>query len=456
MPTMTRTATMANDISRQQQDSLETRRRSAIRGAFFSEFIDMFDIYLPVVALAPVLFVFQPANLSPSTEAMLGSLVFITTLLGRPIGALLFGMVADQIGRRTASIYSVTGFGVVTLLIALLPGYQTLGLSSYLLLVFLRFVDGIFLGGGYTGAMPLAIEYSRKDQRGFVGGLILAGFPAAYVVINLITLLMFFLFPLNGPGSPYTIWGWRIPFIAGAVLAGGLALYYKHKVAESEVWKQKEGEIEREEKLPLSSLLSGKSGRNLLQVLILMTGFWLTQNIITIFLPTGMLVHTLHLSGVELTATLMITYAVLFFSYIGSGMLGQAIGRRRFFAIVGPLIVTVGAFLLYSLSHSQAMGFAPRTLIVCALAVLVTSPWGVIVTYINERFVTDVRATGFGVGFSLSVVLPSFYAFYMNWLSAIVPLALTPVVLLMIGGAIGTLGAVMGPETKHVDFGHEE
>lgn len=456
MATSLNTASLDNSLASAQQATRAQKRRSAIRGAFFSEFIDMFDIYLPVVALAPVMFIFQPANLSPGAQAVLASLVFITTLLGRPIGALLFGMVADRIGRRAASIYSVSGFGVVTFMIAILPSYQTLGLASYLLLVLLRFVDGIFLGGGYTGAMPLAIEYSKKERRGFVGGLILAGFPAAYVTINLITMLMFTLFPLHGAGSPYTVWGWRIPFMFGAVLAGILALYYKHKVAESEVWIQKEGEIEQTEKLPLTSLLSGKSGWNLLQVLILMTGFWITQNIITIYLPTGMLVRTLHMGGFELTATLMITYAVLFFSYIGSGMLGQAVGRKRFFVTAGPLIVVVGAFLLYLLSQSQGMGFASRTLIVCALAVLVTSPWGVIVTYINERFVTDVRATGFGVGFSLSVVLPSFYAFYMNWLGALVPVALAPVVLLMIGGAIGTIGALMGPETKDVDFGHED
>ena len=91
-------------------------------------------------------------------------------------------------------------------------------------------------------------------------------------------------------------------------------------------------------------------------------------------------------------------------------------------------------------------------LLVGVLAVLVTSPWGVIVTYINERFVTDVRATGFGMGFSLSVIIPSFYAFYMDWLSALMPLALTSVVLLALGAVIGTLGAYMGPETKDVDF----
>ncbi|WP_353180448.1 MFS transporter [Salinisphaera sp. T5B8] len=433
------------------------KRKSAIKGAFFSEYIDMFDIYLPVIVLAPVMFVFQPPNLSVAAETVLASFVFITTLLGRPIGALLFGMVADKIGRRAASIYSVSGFGVVTLLIACVPSYEVLGLGSYVLLVVLRFVDGIFLGGGYTGAMPLAIEFSRKEQRGFVGGLILAGFPAAYVSINLISMLMFFLFPLDGIDSPYATIGWRIPFVVGGALAGLLALYYMRYVSESDVWKQKEGEIEQKpEKLPLSSLLKGRSGRNLLQVLVLMTGFWLTQNIITIFLPTGLLVQTLHLDGFQLTTTLMITYTVLFFSYIGAGLLGQKIGRRRFFVINGLLIATVGAALLYWIGHAPGMAFAPQVALVCLLAVLVTAPWGVIVTYINERFVTDVRATGFGIGFSLSVVLPSFYAVYMGWLGEFMPFSWTPSVLLTIGGLIGAIGALMGPETKHVDFESHE
>jgi MFS family permease len=447
-------AITANDVVQSEGgQSIETRRRNAIKGAFFSEVIDMFDIYLPVVVLSPVLAFFQPPHLSSGTETILASLVFITTLLGRPVGALLFGMIADRIGRRKASIWSVSGFGVVTLLIALLPGYGTIGIVSDWLLVLLRFVDGIFLGGGYTGAMPLAIEYSKKEQRGFVGGFIIAGFPAAYVTINLVAMVMFALFPLHGMNSPYAQWGWRVPFVLGALLAGVLAMYYVHKVAESEIWKTEAADkASQAEKLPLTDLLRGKSGRNLLQVLVMMTGFWLTQNIVTIFLPTGLLVKTLHLSGFQMASTLMITYFVLFFSYIASGLIAQRIGRRRFFAIVGPLIATVGAALLYVLANGEGLSLTAIIVLVCVLAVLVTSPWGVIVTYINERFVTDVRATGFGVGFSLSVIIPSFYAFYMNWLSALMPLRLTAVALLCAGGLIGTIGALMGPETKDVDF----
>lgn len=441
---------LSGSAFKQSSMSREEKRRTAIRGAFFSEFIDMFDIYLPVVVLSPVLFFFRPDHIDPGTAALFGSLVFITTLLGRPVGAFLFGIMADNIGRRKASIYSVAGFGIITLLIALLPGYRSIGITSYWLLVLLRFLDGICLGGGYTGAHPLAIEYAEKSQRGFVGGLILAAFPLAYVVINIVAMVMFALFPLHGADSPYVQFGWRIPFVIGAALAGILALYYIYKVPESEIWAtETEG---GKAKLPLSDLLTGKSARSLLQVLVMMTGFWLTQNMITIFIPTTLLLHWLHLPKYELTLTLLICYVVLFGSYIASGMIAQKIGRRLFFVILGPLIAIFGGAMMYVLVSGVSLGLVSIIFLVCVMAVLVTAPWGVIITYINERFVTDVRATGFGLGFSLSVVIPSFYAFYMHWLSAIMPLRLTAVALLVVGGLLGMVGALLGPETRDVDF----
>jgi len=270
------------------------------------------------------------------------------------------------------------------------------------------------------------------------------------VVINLVAMAMFALFPLAGPASPYVQFGWRIPFVIGALLAGVLALYYVYKVPESEIWAvETEG---GQRKLPLSDLLTGASARNLLQVLVMMTGFWLTQNMITIFIPTTLLLHWLHLPKYELTLTLLICYAVLFASYIAAGVIAQRIGRRLFFVILGPLIAVVGGGMMYVLVSGTPLGLGAIILLVCVMSVLVTAPWGVIITYINERFVTDVRATGFGLGFSLSVVIPSFYAFYMNWLGAIMPFKLTAVALLVIGGLLGTVGALLGPETRDVDF----
>ncbi|MEW6347128.1 MAG: MFS transporter [Pseudomonadota bacterium] len=425
----------------------DSTRRRAIRGAFFSEFVDMFDVFLPVAVLSPVLFFFQPSNL---VDSPLTSLVFVTTLLGRPLGALIFGVIADRVGRRNASILSSAGFATVTMLIALLPGYEVIGMMSYWLLVLLRFVDGIFLGGGYTGPIPLAIESAPKDRRGFVGGLIIAGFPAAYLTTNLLAALMFALFPLDGASSPYAQWGWRIPFMIGSLLAAALSAYYVFKVEESEVWRAEAmGKVDR---LPLTDLIRGKSARSLAQVFLLMTGLWTTQNIITLFLPVGLLTNILHLNYVQSSATLVVTYTLMIFSYVGAGVLSQSIGRRNFFIVVSLLIATAGSGMLFVLANVARLSLVSTVSLVCVLAILVTSPWGGLLTYINERFVTDVRATGFGVSFSLSVIIPSFYAFYLTGLSAVTPGHAAPAILLCAGGIIAAVGAIIGPETKDVDF----
>jgi MFS family permease len=423
------------------------KRRSATIGAFFAEFVDMFDIYLPTVILTPALVYFQPAQLSPGLAAILTSLVFVTTLVGRPVGAAIFGAVADRLGRRRATITSVSGFGVITLLIALVPGHATIGIASYWILIALRFLDGVCLGGGYTGALPLAMEYSPKAKRGLLGGVILSAFPLAYVLINLVGLLMFALFPLAGPASPYAVWGWRIPFLLGAVLAGLLALHYVRSVSESEIWEASE-----KRSFPLRDLFRGASGRSFLQVFVMMTGFWLTQNLVTLYLPTTVLTTFLGIKGTRLTVVLLIAYACLVASYIGAGVLGQRIGRRRFFVVGGLLIATVGSVLLWLLVSGANRSFGVIVLLVCVFSILVTAPWGVVLPYLNERFHTEVRASAFGLGFSASVIIPSFYAFYLEGLGGIMPYTLTSLVLLVIGGLLGAGGALAGPETRDVDF----
>jgi hypothetical protein len=184
----------------------------------------------------------------------------------------------------------------------------------------------------------------------------------------------------------------------------------------------------------------------------MMTGFWLTQNVVGLFVPTGVLLKIIHLTPFQMTVTLMASYAVLCFSHIGTGMLGQRIGRRTLLAILSAMTATVGAGLLHVLMNAQGKPLMVLALVVCALALIVSSPWAVLVTYINERFATGVRATGFGVGYSLSVVVPSFYAFYMNWLGTIMPMHWAPITLLCVGGVISCIGVLMGPETRDVEL----
>src|SRR5918911_2315528 len=130
-----------------QQEELSPRAKSAIWGAFLGFFVDMFDIYLPIVVLAPAIAYFVAPEIDEVTKSIISGSIFAATLLGRPIGSFIFGHFADAIGRRRMTIMSVSGFGVVTLLIALLPGYQQLGIAAGINPFLLRLVDGGFLGG---------------------------------------------------------------------------------------------------------------------------------------------------------------------------------------------------------------------------------------------------------------------------------------------------------------------
>ena len=130
-----------------QQEELNPRAKSAIRGAWFGFFVDMFDIYLPIVVLAPALVYFVAPEMGTVEKSIVSGSIFAATLIGRPIGSFIFGHFADAIGRRRTTIISVTGFGVVTLLMALLPGYQQWGLAAVILLIVLRLGGGGFLGG---------------------------------------------------------------------------------------------------------------------------------------------------------------------------------------------------------------------------------------------------------------------------------------------------------------------
>lgn len=226
-------------------EELSPRAKNAIWGAFLGFFVDMFDIYLPVVVLAPALIYFVSPQLDATTSAIVGASIFAATLVGRPLGALIFGRFADSIGRRRTTIIAVSGFGVATLLMALLPGYEQIGIAAVVVFIVLRFVDGIFLGGEYTSASPLAMEYSPREKTGLYGTLIMTGFPLAYAFISLITMFLLFWLPSEGLNSPYVQWGWRIPFFFGAFLAFAFVAYYYYFVDESEIWEESGGNESR-------------------------------------------------------------------------------------------------------------------------------------------------------------------------------------------------------------------
>jgi len=417
-------------------------RRALIAGCIGFA-VDFFDIYLPVLALASVTTYFQPPGLSSTVTTTIYFFIFATTLLGRPCGAVIFGHWADRIGRRRTTIVSIVGFGVCTLLIACLPGYASIGITSLVLLILLRFIGGVFMGGEYTSNNTLALEMVPRDARGFVGGVLQGAYPIGFFLVSVVTSI---LLSITTPAQ-YLLWGWRVAFVFGGILAFLFLLYYL-RVQESSLWLQsaKSGS-------PLKDVVSGAHLKNLMQSVIMMLGFWFGAQSLISIMP-GVLIQHLHVPSKLMTNGLLITSFIQFFAFVGFGLLGQAIGRRLAIVLSG-IAILVGGTSLYAVAIAHALsGGNPvmTTAIACLSYLLVISPWGIVTTYICERFPTQIRASGYGIGYSVAVIIPAFSGAYMLALQAGMPYVFTPVVLIALSGVLIIVGALMGPETRDVEL----
>ncbi|MGW6458212.1 MFS transporter [Streptomyces sp. NPDC055078] len=425
----------------------EPKARAAVRAGVLAYFVDQFDIYLPIIALAPASAYFRSADISTGSAALLNAFVFASTLIARPIGAMIFGHFADTRSRRKSTLVAVAGFGVTTALIAALPGYETIGIASVVLLIALRFIDGIFLGGEYTTAVPLAMEWSPRSRRGLVSGSITCTSPAAYAVVAAITLVLLSVLPSAGVDSAYVQWGWRIPFVIGALLAVVLFRAYRREVEEPDTERTTEGSS------PLAQLVRGEHRRSMIQIFVLMTGVWLACNAGLAVLP-GLLDSHVGLTNTEVTVTMMIATGVTAVTYPLFGMLSQRIGRRPFYIGYGISVIVVGG-PAYTLAMSLDGGLGTMIVICSVVSVFTIGTFGPIAAYLTERFPASIRASGYGVGYSLALIIPAFYAFYLDGLANIMPSEYAPVVLVVLAGVLISVGALAGPETKDVDMGRE-
>lgn len=425
---------------------MNLRRRRAIRGAYTGFFVDSFDIYLPTVALIPAMVYFNQ-GLSPAWQQLATDLSFAATLLGRPLGALIFGHFSDRLSRKQTGAIAIYGFGAVTLLIALLPGAEQIGPELAIsLLIFLRFVDGIFLGGEYTAATPMAMEYTESRRRGLIGGTIQSSATTGYIAIAIFTFLALRFAPAGDIDSPYVQWGWRIPFIVGALLAFIVARFIRRDVEDSEVWQQAE-----RSKAPLKDMLTGRSRTAFIHVFIVMTGIFFCSNMLGALMPQLLLQHEGYTAD-DLTLTLICCNLLVPFSYILSGKLSDIKGRRFTIILTGCIVIVVMTTALALLGSDLYHGWLPLTVTAFFVAAASVAPIGVMPAYINERFPTRARSSGWGVGYSFATIIPGLFTFYQTALTGWMPRSYTPAVLACLGGILIVIGGLIAKETLGTDL----
>jgi MFS family permease len=199
--------------------------------SFIGTAIEFYDFYIYGLAVAMVIGPIFFPNSDPAVQALNAFLTFGIAFLARPFGALLFGHFGDRIGRKTTLVASLLVMGVSTTLIGVLPSYEAVGWVAPLLLCLLRFGQGIGLGGEWGGAALLAAEYAPKGKRGWFGMFPQLGPPVGF----LFAVGSFLLLANTLDDAAFRDWGWRIPFLASAVLVV-IGLYVRLKLEETPVF----------------------------------------------------------------------------------------------------------------------------------------------------------------------------------------------------------------------------
>lgn len=412
-----------------EQQKVPPEARRAIRGGILGNYVDQFDIFLPVIVLVPAAaHLFGAGNLARNA-----GLIFIATLIARPIGAAIFGPTADRIGRSATTKITIAGVAVTTLLIALVPPQLSENATLVWILV-LRFLGGIFLGGGYTSAVPLAMEWTAPRRRGLVSGLIMWMSPWANASI---AALVFLLLGWAGP-TGYEAWGWRVPFLLGAAMAVVMLGYYRH-IEDSPAWRQT-----AKASGPLRQILAGPHRHSLAQVFVLMTGMWLFTDM-AIAVLTGQLKTLAHLDDRATSFTMLCATAASALAMVAAGHLSTLTGRRRFFMTFGGLSAVLAPAGYLMVFRQQPLGGTVAWVVV--LQLVTVSVYGPIAAYLTERFPTGVRSSGYGVAYSLSIVLPALYPYYLPPLQQQLGGTVAVAALIALAGLLVAVGAMLGPDT---------
>lgn len=417
--------------------------RAAVRAGVVGNYVDQVHIFLPVLALAPALTTLA----GPDAGVTTGAVVVVATLLGRPIGSMVFGRVADRVGRTRTTQVAIAGTAACTLAIAAVPSHESVGTAAIALVVLLRFVGGVFIAGEYTSAIPLAMEWSPPRRRGLVSGLIMSMAPWAQSTIAFATAG---LIALLGPAA-YAGWGWRLSFVAGGLASLALLAYYSACVADAPgVVRERElaGEGRARTSLGLRAVLGGAYAGAFWQMFGLMSGLWLMTNMVVI-LVTGRLDADAGLDGGAVAVVMGVAAVTQALVMSTTGHLSTLVGRRRFLVGWGLTAALLAPALWVA---TMTAGVLPFVVGIALLQVVTVCGYGPVGAYLCERFPAHVRSTGYGTAYSLSIVGPALWPWWIPQLERVLGHDGSVAAVLVVAGLLVAGCGALGPRLAPADL----
>ncbi len=366
-----------------------TGLRRAVFSSYLGSLIEFYDFLLYATAAALVFNQVFFSDMDPlvGTAASFGTL--FAGYLARPLGGILFGHYGDRLGRKRTLVTTMAIMGVASTLIGVLPTYDQVGAAAPILLVLLRIVQGIALGGEWGGAVLLSAEHATS-RRGLWASFTNAGAPSGMVVSTGVLALV----AAGTTEAQFAAWGWRLPFLFSVALLA-LGLFVRLKVTESPVFDQaaSDGPV----KWPLVEVVR-RHPRNLLLAIGIGFGAFVAQSTLTVFV-VSYAVQAGFERGAVLNA-LVLSSALAVAGILGYSALSDRIGRRPVVA-AGALGMVAVAFALFPLIDTGSWWLLLFA-VVLGQAVVHPMMFGPLAALYSEMFATRTRYTGASLGYQIS------------------------------------------------------
>ncbi|MBV5245079.1 MHS family MFS transporter [Mycolicibacterium sp. PAM1] len=416
-----------------------TLRRVAL-SSLLGTAIEYYDflVYGTMSALVFGRVFFPDSDPAVATIAAFGTLA--AGYVARPVGGILFGHFGDRLGRKRMLVLTMGLMGAASFAIGLLPTFAAVGVTAPLLLVALRVIQGIAIGGEWGGATLMVTEHAEPHRRGFWNGVMQMGSPIgsllSVTVVTAITLL---------PDEAFVSWGWRVPFLLSVVLLA-IGVYVRVSITESPVFEQAKPKVVESRRIPLIEVL--RRPRNLVLACAVGIGpFALTALISThmISYATSIGYHRTDVMTSLVFTSLSALIAIPVFS-----ALSDRVGRRPVM-LVGGVAIICYAWPFYWLVDMRAMAWLVVAMMVAQIVQsLMYAPLGALY---SEMFGTTVRYTGASMGYQLAALVGAGFTPMIASSLLVDEVTSVPLVVLAMGcGAVTVLAVWRIRETQGVDL----
>ena len=392
---------MSNTPGQDQQQNMRRVAMTSLAGTS----IEWYDFFLYGTAAAVI---FPKAFFPQELPTMVLLIISFSTLavgfLARPLGGIIFGHFGDRIGRKRTLVVALMMMGVATTLIGFLPTYASIGIAAPLLLVALRFIQGLAIGGQWGGAMLLVTESAPSDQRGWYGAYAQAGAPMGVILAN----LAFIGVSSSMSDEAFMDWGWRLPFIASIVLIG-ISMYIQLKIEDTEAFRSLSDAQSTDDK-PAAAVERSpvvEAIRKYPKRIMLAAGAFLSVQVTFYILIAFVIAYGMNSPSVELSRDTMLTAvlvaaAIMVPTQFYFSGLSDRIGRKNVYRW-GAILTGIWGFILFPLIDTgdpMIIGFA----ITMGLLFL-GMQYGPQAAYFTELFSTEVRYSGASLGYQIGAIL---------------------------------------------------